>query len=96
MIKWIRLKRICERLCGRTVRIHSSTELSDDQIAGVEFDDREVTIILNMKLTKTETMVIKAISHEMLHVLNGNNNHNIDFEEKWLLLERRVLEEYEK
>ena len=96
MIKWIRLKRICERLCGRTVRIHSSTELSDDQIAGVEFDDREVTIILNMKLTKTETMVIKAISHEMLHVLNGNNNHNIDFEEKWLILERKVTNEYEK
>ena len=96
MIKWIRLKRICERLCGRTVRIHSSTELSDDQVAGVEFDDREVTIILNMKLTKTETMVIKAISHEMLHVLNGNNNHNIDFEEKWLILERKVTNEYEK
>lgn len=96
MIKWIRLKRICEGLCGRTVRIHSSTELNDDQVAGVEFNESEVNIILNMKLTKTEDMIIKAISHEMLHVLTGNNNHNIDFEEKWLLLEKKILEEYEK
>ena len=96
MIKWLRLKRICEELCGRTVRIHSSTELSDDQVAGVEFNNDEVNIILNMRLTKSESMIIRALAHEMLHVINNNNSHNIDFDENWRDLEERIRIEYEK
>ena len=96
MIKWLRLKRICEELCGRIVRIHSSTELSDDQVAGVEFNNDEVNIILNMRLTKSESMIIRALAHEMLHVINNNNSHNIDFDEKWNDLEEKIRMEYEK
>jgi predicted SprT family Zn-dependent metalloprotease len=70
--------------------------MSSDNIAGVEFNEKEVSIILNMEQTKSEDMVIKAISHEILHVLEGTNDHRIDFNDKWEKLESVVRNEYEK
>jgi len=93
-IRWIRLKKICEELCGREVHIHSSTEMPDDHVAGCEFNDDVADIILNMKLTKSEDMVIKAIAHEMVHILNNNNKHNIMFDKEWLEMENTIRSKY--
>ena len=78
-IKWLRLKRICEELTNRIVQIHSSTELDDDHIAATEFNEQEATILLNSGRTKSVEMVIKAIAHELTHIQENNNNHNIAF-----------------
>lgn len=82
-IKWLRLKRICEELSGRTVQIHSSTEVADDHIAATEFNETEATILLNSGRTKSLEMVIRAIAHEITHIQESNDKHNIDFNEKW-------------
>lgn len=70
--------------------------MTDDHVAATEFDNNEVNIILNMKRTKSTTMVIKAIAHEMVHVLEGTSDHNADFNEKWSKLESKITEEYNK
>ncbi len=95
-IKWLRLKRICEELSNRTVQIHSSTELDDDHIAATEFNEQEATILLNSGRTKSIEMVIKAIAHELTHIQENNNNHNIDFNEKWEKNVEIVNEKYNK
>lgn len=96
MTKWIRLQHICEKLAKKTIHIHSSTDMTDDHVAATEFNNNEVNIILNMKRTKSTTMVIKAIAHEMVHVLEGTSDHNVDFDEKWSKLESKITEEYNK
>ena len=94
MIKWIRLKNICEDISGFTVHLHLSTDMPTDHIAGCEFTKEDAHIILNAAQVKSLDMIIRAISHELQHVLNGNKDHRIDFDEKWMLLEKRITEEY--
>lgn len=96
VVKWVRIKRICEEMCGKSVHIHSSTDVSDDQIAGVEFTATEVNIILNMRRTKKESMILKAIAHEMTHVILGNREHGINFKEQWKTNEQFIVQEYNK
>ncbi|MFA5764667.1 MAG: hypothetical protein WC929_00775 [Bacilli bacterium] len=95
-IKWLRLKRICEEMTNRIVQIHSSTELDDDHIAATEFNEQEATILLNSGRTKSVEMVIKAIAHELTHIQENSNNHNIDFNEKWEKNVEIVTEKYNK
>jgi hypothetical protein len=96
MIKWIRLKNICEKLCERPVHIHASTDVSHNYIAGCEFNSHNVNIILNMENTKSDDLVIKALAHEVCHVLENNKRHGDDFDIKWLKLEQEIREGYEK
>ena len=94
MIKWIQLKHICEDISGSTIHLHLSTDMPTDHIAGCEFTQTDAHIILNAAQVKSLDMIIRAIAHELQHVLNGNKEHRIDFDEKWALLEKRILEGY--
>jgi hypothetical protein len=98
VIRWIALKNICDELVGhkQPVHLHASTDMPDDHIAGVEFSPNQVDIILNMALTKSEDMIIKALAHEMTHVLNGDQDHKINFDEQCLITENRIRERYER
>ena len=94
MIKWIQLKHICEDISGSTIHLHLSTDMPTDHIAGCEFTQTDAHIILNAAQVKSLDMIIRAIAHELQHVLNGNKEHRIDFDEKWALLEKKILDGY--
>lgn len=94
MIKWIKIQHICQKMCNRDVHLHSSTDMPDDQIAGTEFNDQSVAIILNMHRTKSLGMVIKAVAHEMTHVMLGTQDHNITFDAEWKKNEIYILQQY--
>lgn len=96
MIKWIRLKNICEKICERPVHIHASTDVSRDYIAGCEFNSHNVNIILNMAENKSEEKIICSIAHEITHVLLNNKKHDILFDNEWKKVEKLIMQEYNK
>lgn len=94
MVKWVRIKKICEEMCGRSVHIHSSTDVADDQIAGVEFDRQNVNIILNSRRTKKTDQILRAIAHEMTHVMMNSKEHGINFDTNWKRNEEIIKQQY--
>jgi Zn-dependent peptidase ImmA (M78 family) len=83
-------------MTGRKVTISSSTEMDKDYIAGCEFDDDKVDIILNMSRTKSEEMVLRSVAHEITHVMLGNNEHGQAFDAEWQKVESQIVREYNK
>lgn len=95
-MKWLKLKKICQEICNKKVHIHSSTDMPNNHIAGAEFDNKEVNIILNMQYTKTKNDIIKAIAHEITHVLKNSNEHTVDFEDEWRKNEEQIIKKYDE
>ena len=95
-IKWIKLKNICEGMSGKIIHLHSSTDMPDDHIAGCEFTNEVADIILNMRHTKSEEMVIKGVAHELNHVIKGTKEHGSEFDIERDRIEERIKEEYFK
>ena len=53
-----------------------------DFISAVKFNTDRVDIVLSSKC-KTEYDVIRAVAHEVTHVLQGTSFHDDAFYEKW-------------
>ena len=96
IIKWIKLKNICEEMSGKTIHLHSSTDMPDDHIAGCEFTLQNADIILNMRHTKSEEMVIRSIAHELNHIIKGTKEHGSEFDMECIRIEERIKKEYFK
>ena len=96
IIKWIKLKKICEKMSGKTIHLHSSTDMPEDHIAGCEFSKGTADIILNMRHTKSEEMVIKGISHELNHIIKDTKDHDSEFDMECARIEEEIKDKYFK
>jgi len=97
MIKWIRLKNICEEIVEQNITISVST--SNDLAAVnsvVSFDNQQAHIILNGLSCKGISQVIKAVAHELVHIVLNSAGHPENFEEKWFYYETKILERYKR
>ena len=95
MIKWLRLKNICEEIVEQNITISLST--SNDLAAVnsvVSFDNQQAHIILNGLFCKGIPQIVKAVSHELVHIVLNSAGHPKDFEEKWVYYETKILERY--
>lgn len=91
-IKWKRLKKIAEEIAGKPVHISAST-LVENMRAGVVDNGKEVEILINLNVIKSLEEVIKAIAHELAHVVLQTDNEN-KIEKLWSILEQKIVDKY--
>jgi predicted SprT family Zn-dependent metalloprotease len=90
IIKWARLRKICRNLSGSNISLLLSTEL-DEHVNAALSDN---TIALNGMKLKEDVDIIKAIAHEMVHVIYPKIEHGQDFDFKWLVIEKYITDKY--
>lgn len=79
-IKWTRLKKILKIVTKKNVSINLTTELDDKYYAVV----RDNMILINGNKCKSLTQIIKAISHEVVHIVAPHLEHgHEDFNSLW-------------
>ncbi len=93
-IKWLRLRRLAEQIAGCPVRLHGSTELPAEMRAAVESAPGKMDIVLNFQHIKSAEMAIKAVAHEVAHVILGNAQHDNVFKSKWEEVEQLIKKDY--
>ena len=96
IIRWLRLKRICSELTGRKVELLASTSLPESMRAAVTIRDDLVSIALNLSYVKSDMQVIRALSHEIAHVMLGTSDHTEAHEAMWDAMDERIKAMYKE
>lgn len=96
MIKWTKLENICKRyILQKVLIITLSTSKDLDNVnSAVSFDHNKVHILLNASACKRLKQIIKAIAHELVHVILNNAEHSNNFNELWIEYEMKIKEAY--
>lgn len=95
-IRWLALKRAAERIAGRPVSIHGSTDLPAHLRAAVDADEDRVDIALNFRHVKSEEDALRAVAHELAHVATGSPDHGGEFGAAWEEILKKLKEEYHR
>ncbi len=95
-IKWRRLKRIAETIANRPVTIHCSTEVPLSLKAAADIYDERIDIVFNLQHIKSEEDILRALSHELTHVITAGQNHNQDFDTTWAQIYTELQQKYFK
>ena len=88
IIKWIRIKSIASVITGKNIELLLSTILDNNVISAVVYPEKTTkdtiyTIVLNGERIKSLSDVIKAICHEMVHIVYPKIKHGKQFDEHW-------------
>ena len=75
------------------MNLHGSTTLSPDMFAATTLGDEVIDIALNLNYLKTEDEVVKAVAHEIAHVLADSAVHGAGHRATWNELEKKMLEQ---
>lgn len=51
-------------------------------------------ILLNLRWNKTEIQIIESLSHELAHIVLGNEHHGVDHSKEWKKLEEEITKKY--
>lgn len=95
IIKWARLNHIAEQVVARKVTINLSTSQSICNFKALaEFNDSFANIFLNGNECESDNMVIKAISHELAHVVLRSEQHGSEHSGKWDEINKEIREWY--
>jgi len=88
VIKWLRLKKVAEKICGAPVEIHITTQL-DKNIRGVVLrgNGPRYEVLLNAKWAKKEEDVVETLAHELAHTVTGARHG-----EKWKIKMEEIKE----
>ena len=81
--KWTRIKFLSEEITNKEVCVHLTTELDIDAKAYVSEQGGVINIAINGRLVKTPEDTVKAVSHEIAHVVLGTEDHDDAFRKKW-------------
>lgn len=92
MIKWIRLREICEELTGLPVKFYLG-EMHEHERACVLKEGNEIEIAMNLLYCKTLEDVVDNLAHELAHVLS-NKEHTDEFEKKFNELRAIIMNKY--
>jgi len=76
------------------VSIHGSTDLPSHLKAAVDAAEGRVDIALNFQHIKSAEDALRAVAHELAHVVAGTPHHGPDFGAAWEEIYRRLREEY--
>ena len=112
-IRWVRLEKILEDLCGRftsiTLTTHELEFMSsaitwqknlqgpgegEESVSAVSFNDMEAEFLLDARRVKSIDMVIRALAHELTHVVLKDPSHDSEFNSKWKELRRTIKQRY--
>lgn len=102
IIKWFRLKEICEEILGimtkkrLVVNIHNSTDVPDSMLAAVCREGDRVDIALNALFNKQLEDVIENLAHELVHIIDHDEGHSADFARKAAAIQRRITADYSR
>jgi len=79
-IKWLKLKRIAEKILdGKEVAFIATTRMPDDLVAGTEVRNDAAIIVMNMAYVKGIEDVFQALAHELAHAITGSAAHDERF-----------------
>lgn len=97
MVDFVKLKKICEDLSQKKIEIlYVTYYLKDEECqeftAATNVSKFSAEIILSAKNCKTDEKIIKAVAHELVHILNYSSSHLFDFTEQWDKTERTLIE----
>ncbi|WP_027719121.1 hypothetical protein [Desulfovirgula thermocuniculi] len=93
-IWWLRIKRAAEKIVCRPVSIHGSTDLPSHLKAAVDAAEGRVDIALNFRHIKSAEDALRAVAHELAHVVAGTSGHGADFGAAWEEIYKKLREEY--
>jgi hypothetical protein len=96
IIRWLRLRRICSELTGKQVELLASTTLPREMRAAVTVQGDNVSIAMNLAFAKSEAQVIRALSHEIAHVMLGSSDHTEKHEAMWDAMDERIKAMYKE
>lgn len=85
IIKWRRLKDICEETTGYSIDIILTTAPGVAEYNGVvKFNpvEKTGTIVLNASSCKSIHSIQMVLSHELAHIKQGNNEHDHEHAEQ--------------
>jgi len=99
MIDLMMLKKICEEFINREVEITYSTYSFLDErlrefISAIVYNPSHADIAIFAHKCKDDKMVLKAIAHELAHVLANTIKHGKKFQNKWVETEKSLSEKY--
>lgn len=81
-VKWLRIRRLAEELCGKRVELYLSTAVPPHLRGVVELDQDTAYIVLNMAYSKEIGQALKIVAHELAHVVTGELRHTAAFNAK--------------
>ncbi len=94
-IRWFRLLDIAHELTGKPIEFIMSTSLSPDINAAVvgpdEYEWGIYHILFNPSMCKRERDVIKALAHELAHMITGSEEHGAGFDAAWRETEAKII-----
>lgn len=93
-IKWRRLKRLAEAVVKRPVAIYCSTEMPPSLKAAADIYDTRADIALNLQHIKSAEDALRALSHELAHLIVNTPHHNAEFDAAWAKLYTSLSESY--
>lgn len=93
-IRWLRVKQAAEKIAGRPVSIHGSTDLPSHLRAAVDATKERVDIALNFQHVKSVEDVLAAVAHELAHIVAGTPHHGERFEAVWKEIKEKLMEDY--
>ena len=106
------LEELCDnRIVSITLTTHELTYMSqaltwqnnlpgpgigEESISAVSFNEMEANFFLDGRRVKSEDMVIKALAHEVAHVILNDASHNTNFKKKWKEVRKEINKRYFK
>lgn len=95
-IKWKKLKKISKEICKKQVDITLTTieEEGENVRAATVFNSKGAHIVINGNKIKSVDDIINSISHELSHIVLGNNNHDDRFYTEWNRIYSTINIEY--
>lgn len=89
-IKWKTLKKIIAKMSGKNIEIILSTEIQSSINAATNGKD----IVINGNNIKSIEDTIKAIAHELVHIINKYDEGSEIFNNKWEEYRKFIIDKY--
>jgi len=89
-IKWKKLKNIIHKISKKDIELILSTELD----SGINAATNGKDIVINGNNIKSVEMVIEAIAHELVHIVDKFEEGSIEFSSKWNEYDKIIRKKY--